>query len=140
MMNIDRGRLMPLICPKCGEGSLKIEEGIELPPDSRSDEITVQILRCNSCGFNGLGVYEESRRGSLDSESIDHRGYHVDSREINDLRNKIRQCPEPNNPRCKCSVHSILGSIDGIGRWSWLNQIQHQGIFELKIEENTGIS
>ena len=43
---------MGFICPKCRGISLEITSTIELPPDSRSDEITVQILKCTKCGFD----------------------------------------------------------------------------------------
>ncbi len=125
---------MPLICPNC-RGSLKIDAAMELPPDSRSDEISLQILRCMSCGFEGLGVYEESRRGALDYESIDHRGYHVDSSLLNHLRSIILRCPEPNNPRCNCSSHFELKSVDRYGRWDWLKQTQHYGVFHIKLKD-----
>jgi len=108
---------------------------MELPPDTRSDEITLQILMCMSCGFNGLGVYEESRRGALDSESIDHRGYRVDSSLIKYLRGIMLRCPDPKNPRCACSSHSELKIVDRYGRWNWLNQNQHYGIFYLKFKD-----
>ena len=125
---------MPLICPKCGEGPLKIEAAMELPPDSRSDEITLQILRCMSCGFDGLGVYEESRRGAIGSESVDHRGYHVDSSLIKYLRSVLLRCPEPKNPRCTCSSHSALNKVDRYGRWDWLNETNYHGVFHLKFK------
>jgi len=69
---------MEFVCPKCLGASMKITSSIELPPDSRSDEITVQTLKCSKCGFAGLGIYEESRRRRLDSESFHHHGYHMD--------------------------------------------------------------
>ena len=69
---------MEFVCTKCLGASMKITSSIELPPDSRSDEITVQTLKCSKCGFAGLGIYEESRRRRLDSESFHHHGYHMD--------------------------------------------------------------
>ena len=55
---------MSFACPECLTKSLKITAKLELPPDSRSDEITVQVVACSRCGFAGVAVYEESRRGA----------------------------------------------------------------------------
>ena len=61
---------MAFVCPECHTSeSLRITRSLELPPDSRSDEITLQIIRCSSCRFAGVAVYEESRRGRLDDET-----------------------------------------------------------------------
>ena len=69
---------MAFLCPACdAAGGLKITRRLELPPDSRSDEITLQIVRCRRCNFEGLAIYEESRRGALGDEAVDHRGYMV---------------------------------------------------------------
>ncbi len=68
---------MPFQCPECSTKTLKITHKLELPPDSRSDEITLQIIECSGCGFGGIAVYEESRRGALDDDSFDHTGYRV---------------------------------------------------------------
>jgi hypothetical protein len=55
-----------------------------LPADDQWDEIAVQDLRCSSmgCGFRGIAVYEESRRGALDSECVVHTGYGMSSSNI----------------------------------------------------------
>jgi len=68
---------MPFLCPSCNKPSLEIVRSIELPPDDEWDEITVQTLVCSgaACGFSGIGIYEESRRGALDSECVRHTGY-----------------------------------------------------------------
>jgi len=109
---------MAFECPECtAHRSLRITARIELPPDSRSDEITLQIVKCARCGFAGVAVYEESRRGALDSESFDHRGYRVGQAELAALRHTLRQCRQPGNRRCDCAVHRALGQRDIGGRW-----------------------
>jgi C4-type Zn-finger protein len=47
---------MPLVCPECSSASLNVTARLELPPDSRSDEITVQIVQCSQCGFSAAAV------------------------------------------------------------------------------------
>jgi hypothetical protein len=110
---------MPFACPNCGTpSSLRITSSIELPPDSRSDEIALQIVACARCGFRGAAVYEESRRGSLDSEAVDHRGYRVPAESLNSLIAQIGACPDPANRGCGCESHRTLGRTDDAGRWS----------------------
>jgi len=54
---------MAFQCPECKrDSSLRIVQRIEVPPDSRSDQITLQVVRCGSSQFEGIAVYEESRR------------------------------------------------------------------------------
>jgi hypothetical protein len=124
---------MEFICPKCLGGSMKITSSIELPPDSRSDEITVQILRCSKCGFAGLGVYEESRRGRLNSESVYHRGYYMNNSTLDSLEKMIMQCPNPKRSDCRCKTHRSLSCVNEYGRWSWLEKIPHKETFKLQI-------
>jgi len=123
---------MPFLCPECSRhGSLRIALKIELPPDSRSDEITLQTVRCADCGFAGIAVYEESRRGALDTESFQHIGYQVAKSELRDLRKAIRSCPEPANGRCPCAAHQMLSKTDSSGRWSALDDLETTGTFAL---------
>jgi hypothetical protein len=125
---------VPFVCPDCsGHGSLKIVLSIELPSDSRSDEITLQIVECSYCPFAGIAVYEESRRGPLDSESFHHTGYYASKDELGNLRKAIRSCPEPRNPRCRCSAHRNLGKTDASGRWNGLRDIDTGEAFTLEI-------
>ena len=123
---------MKFVCPQCSGVSMNINKSIELPPDSRSDEIAVQTLKCLKCGFYGLGVYEESRRGSLDSESVDHRGYYVDDCTIASIEKMIGQCPEPKNSGCRCRIHRSFISINKFGRWNWLEKIPQKERFKLQ--------
>lgn len=106
---------MTLACPDCG-GSLAIRSRIELPSDSRSDEIAVQILECPACNFKGVGVYEESRRGAEDS--WDHTSHRLPAGELEALAGQIARCPNPADARCGCPTHAALGRRDESGRWA----------------------
>ena len=123
---------MPFVCPECmTRGTLKIAHSIELPSDSRSDEVAVQIVRCSRCQFHGVAVYEESRRGALDSESVDHRGYKVKAADLKSIMDKIKGCPNPKNARCRCPSHRSLGKKDSGGRWQGLADIEVQDTFPM---------
>jgi hypothetical protein len=106
---------------------------LELPVDSRSDEISIQILDCPNCGFKGLGVYEESGRGSIDSDSFHHRGYVVDSSVLESLREKMLRCCQPGIPRCDCSAHEYFHRVDENGRWNFLKVIEIKSTFQIQI-------
>ena len=124
---------MPFTCPACSVSrSLTIDATLELPPDSRSDEIAVQLIHCSRCDFTGIAVYEESRRGSLDSESVDHYGYSVSAAELDDIRELIRFCPAPRKPRCNCAAHRQLGARNASGRWSGLREIRRRNSFPIR--------
>ena len=116
---------MSFLCPDCSTaGTLKIVSRLELPPDSRSDEITLQIVQCSRCGFEGIAVYEESRRGAMGGESVDHRGYYVSESDLQELKQQMKKCPSPRNARCACAVHRRLGGKDASGRWDGLADIE----------------
>ena len=105
-------------CPKCdAQESLAIISRLEMPLDARSDEISLQIVKCKGCNFEAVAIYEVSHRGALDSDVFDHCGYAIDQKELKELKALIRQCPEPNNRRCSCNSHLSLKSKDSIGRW-----------------------
>jgi hypothetical protein len=109
---------MSFQCPQCANrNSLKIVKSIELAPDSRSDEISLQVVRCQDCKYEGLAVYEESSRGALDAESVDHYGYSVDREMLRSIKSLINNCPEPRDARCVCSSHQKLNQRDKSGRW-----------------------
>ncbi|MEW6265772.1 MAG: hypothetical protein AB1641_22090 [Thermodesulfobacteriota bacterium] len=109
---------MGFVCPACAtKDALEISLFLELPPDSRSDEITVQLLRCRSCGFPGVSVYEESRRGSLFEEAWDHQAYGLEEEEWRRLARLISVCPNRRDPNCLCSGHLELNRRDGHGAW-----------------------
>jgi hypothetical protein len=107
---------MAFVCPNCEiSQALKIEQSMTLPPDSRSDDIMLQIVRCDRCRFRGAAVYEESRRGA--SESWDHRGYIISEKTLEWLSSLISSCPNQKNKKCHCSAHRKLGKKDQNGRW-----------------------
>lgn len=121
-------------CPECAAlQGLQIKASIELPPDSRSDEITLQIVECSRCDFEGIAVYEESRRGGLDSESFSHVGYRVTPQTVQELKRIILRCPQPRNPSCECFAHSRLGVKNDAGRWSGLEGYSYEGEFKLQL-------
>ncbi len=85
---------MSFICPCCSEPRLEITASKELGPDSSSDEQSLQIIACTSCGFSGMALYEESRRGSFGSEHVRHRGWVADS-EITSEFKKLMEREKP---------------------------------------------
>ena len=123
---------MAFACPKCSiDDSLVIVIAIELAPDSRSDEISLQILRCSNCGFRGLAVYEESRRGALDSEAWEHTGYQVEEDVVNTIAGLIDHCPDRNNNDCPCESHRKLGQHEENGRWNGIEKYEMKSMFPL---------
>lgn len=105
------------ICPHCDSPTLAIAQSISLPPDARSDDIDLQIVQCTMCQFAAMAVYEESRRGGLDSDDWNHTGYHVPLSVIEEIASLIRQCPDPQKPRCRCYSHDRLGDHTTEGYW-----------------------
>ena len=105
-------------CPKCdAQKSLDIVSRLEIPPDARSDEISLQIVKCQLCKFEAVAIYAESHRGALDSDVYDHYGYTINQKELKELKALIRQCSEPKNRRCSCDSHRTLIHKDSYGRW-----------------------
>ena len=113
-------RMAGYVCPECGAGELKIAAALELPADSMSDEITVQVAACGSCGVRAAAVYEESRRGRLDSDCWIHAGYLIPADRAAELLALIQSCPRPANASCTCPAHAALGTTDETGRWNGL--------------------
>jgi hypothetical protein len=105
----NRRKVMPFTCPRChAPGGLRITHRLELPPDARSDEITLQVIRC-------------SRRGALDSESFSHTGYEAqDKAQVSALKAAIRRCPARGDPKCGCAAHQTYGQHGTYGRWTGL--------------------
>jgi len=122
---------MTFLCPECAHRSLEITTSIELLPDTRSDEITLQVVECAQCRFFGIAVYKASRRGALGDNSTGHVGYRVSIRDLRTLRSAIDRCPNPANPSCGCSSHRRLGARDAVGRWDGLGEFRRLGTFEL---------
>ena len=81
---------MSFLCPECGGKTLVIEESLDLGADDTYDERALQVVSCGSCGFTGAALYEESRRGSLGSESVNHTGYSVPEDILAMVENDIR--------------------------------------------------
>jgi hypothetical protein len=125
---------LPFTCPTCqAPGTLDILAAIELPPDSRSDEIALQVVRCELCGMRGLAVYEESRRGRLDTESIDHMGYYAPASAVEAVLQAIGSCPDPKNGRCSCAAHTQLGSLDHSGQWDGIGRFGRLAAFRMDL-------
>lgn len=122
---------MSFQCPECRSNTLQITSGIDLTRDSRSDEITLQVVRCSRCGFAGLAVYEESRRGSLFDESVDHRGYPVNAEDLAAIEKAIARCPDVGNWRCTCPTHQRLGRRNEAARWDGLSDVELGKRFEM---------
>ena len=99
---------MEFICPRCRGVSMKITSNIDLPPDSRSDEVSIQIIKCSKCGFAGLGIHEETRRGKLDSESVNHRGYYLDDSTLASLEKRISNAQSQRN---------LVANAESIALW-----------------------
>lgn len=62
-------------CMSCRTPRLRIIASLDIGGDAYSDDVAIQVIECNGCGFRGIAVYEESRRGS--GESWHHTGYEV---------------------------------------------------------------
>ena len=111
------------VCPKCQAVSLSIGDCIDFEPDSRSDDITLQLVACSRCGFEAVALYEESRRGSLDSEASFHTGYFVSRATLTSIQDAIKVCPSPRDGSCKCEWHTLLGARDSRGAWDGLHRL-----------------
>lgn len=61
------------------------------------------------CPFEALATYEESRRGSMDSESVHHTGWRVSPEVFGRVKKLILACPNSGDPPCRCNVHGWLG-------------------------------
>jgi len=125
---------MSFNCPICHvQKTLRIVNRIELPSDARSDEISLQVLRCMNCGYQGLGVYEESSRGALGSESVDHYGYTVEPEVVRNVDSLIIKCSKPKDSGCKCNSHQLLNKRDQNGRWIRPGYEQGQQTFRITL-------
>jgi len=56
-------------------------------PGPNDDDKLIQIVRC-SCGFEGIAIYEESRRGADDA--VNHTGYFVPKNKTTELEKVIK--------------------------------------------------
>jgi Zn ribbon nucleic-acid-binding protein len=124
---------MTFFCPDCKTpNSLIISASIELPPDAWWDELTLQIVECRQCGLGALGVYQESRRGALDSEVFHHSAYRMETQDMAKVRELINRCPAPHHIRCTCEIHQELAGQDAAGHWNALGALLQNGAFELR--------
>lgn len=121
--SIERGYLV-LSCPYCSQVSLEISAVLSLPDDSRSDEICFQLFQCTGCGRKAAGAYEESRRGSLDSECVDHYAYQIAESDWERALHLIKLCPDPRQEDCGCCAHRQLGRKNEMGRWLGLKALE----------------
>ena len=122
-------------CPQCDAYLLKITASIDLSPDYRWDEITLQTVKCTKCGFTGLATYLESRRGALDSETWDHTGYHVSDEVVDKVNKQIKKCSKPRDHRCKCTSHKSLGKKDDAYRWVFISNLSDARPFEMRMNK-----
>lgn len=111
-------------CPYCAQPSLEISAVLSLPGDSRSDEISFQLFLCRGCGRKAAGAYEESRRGSLDSECVDHYADQISESDWERAQELIKLCPTPREEECGCCAHRQLGRTNEMGRWLGLKALQ----------------
>jgi Zn ribbon nucleic-acid-binding protein len=111
---------MSFICPDCAGSRLRIASSLELPPDRWWDEITLQVVECPACGFRGAAVYEESRRGALDSEAWSHRGLRLAEPLLQTLIEDVAACPDLRKADCRCGTHQKWGRTDAAGEWTGL--------------------
>jgi hypothetical protein len=128
-----KGFSMSFICPQCSAASLNITSCLELEGDNRSDDITLQLIACAACDFRGVAVYEESRRGALDSECADHYGYQVSEAAVQSLKILIEACPNSSNITCSCLAHRTLNRRDESGRWNALEAFEKSAYFPMQL-------
>ncbi len=76
-------------CPECNNNTLTIEKSLELGPDDDSDEVAIQKIKCRECGFEGLALYKESRRGA--NECVNHYGYKTTSRRVHRFDRDVKK-------------------------------------------------
>lgn len=91
------------VCPMCKNNKLIIEKSIELGPDARNDENSLQAIKCGNCGFHGVAYYQESRRGA--GESWEHTGYPMQNKHFQQLLDQLNKCQSPSNSACRCKTH-----------------------------------
>lgn len=125
---------MAFECPSCKANALDITLSLEFPSDAQSDEITLQIVTCVNCQFQGVAVYQESRRGSLASESWHHDGYQISKSAIEDLSKVMELCPSPGDSECSCPSHRSLGKVNKQQYWDGLKGIEIERQFNMRLE------
>jgi hypothetical protein len=125
---------MAFRCPQClSPDSLGIDCSLELPPDRRSDEISLQVIACSACAFQGLAVYFEARGSCPESERWQHTGYWVSPDAVASIQMAVRSCPDPHNRDCACSAHTSLGEQDYRGLWKGLLELERAHTFLMRL-------
>lgn len=82
-------------CPSCDQHDvLIINTTVDIPEHTQYDEVCVQSIQCLSCDKHGMAVYEESRRGSLQDESVNHFGYWLEPESQINLDRLLKSCQE----------------------------------------------
>jgi hypothetical protein len=129
----DKEYYSKFLCPECGETTLKIERSIELGCDSRSDECSVQAVRCKQCDMVGVTTYEESRRGA--GESVNHYGHKMDRADYNAFLRELKQCNDRGNAECSCKAHERFGAQNEHGTLRPLEMVPHeQALFTMRFQ------
>ena len=106
---------MAYLCPACGANdALKIDCSIELPA-GYFDEYSIAVVQCQACRFRGVTTCGESRRGSLDSESVDYSCHQLTDADLESLATLVGECPDPPNRGCQCRSHRLLSQTDSKG-------------------------
>jgi len=114
------------ICPDCKTKSLVILKSIELGTDSRSDEYSLQAIKCKNCGMVGVAIYEESDRGA--EETWDHAGYRMEKVDFKVFLKQLSQCNTPTNIKCTCPGHTHFRYKTKYGTLYPLHKIKHDRI------------
>lgn len=80
-------------CPGCKKhDALMIKLSVEIPEHTVFDDVDIQSIRCNNCKKSGMGIYEESRRGNLQDETVNHYGYWLDTESQLNLDQLLESC------------------------------------------------
>ena len=125
---------MSFRCPQClTRDGLEIQSSIELPPDRRSQDISLQVVRCTACRFTGLAVYEEARGSSEGVDKWKHIGYWVSPDAVASVEAAIRSCPQPTWRECDCPAHAALGQKDFNGLWRGLIEMERGHTFSMRL-------
>ncbi len=125
---------MAFRCPQCKTSdSLEISASIDLPPDRKSTEISLQVVECSACNFRGLAVYEECRSGGPMGEEGQHIGYWVSPDAVEKIKQAIASCPSPHRDHCTCQAHSELSNRDVHTIWRGLLEIERGHTFLMRM-------
>jgi hypothetical protein len=89
--------------------ALRVLDIIELPSDSRSDEITIKI-----------------------DEAFSHFGFQIPKNEFNQIRSLISKCPSKKNVRYDSKSHQLLEMENQNGLWIDMSPYQLSGQFWIR--------